>query len=88
MHKNRVAITALLLSSVVTASAQTVSGRITNADTKKPVEFASVLFKESRLYAYTDEKGHFSIHNVPEDRKERTSPVESSESKEILVEAV
>lgn len=66
MHKNRVTITALLLSSVVTASAQTVSGRITNADTKEPVEFASVLFKESRLYAYTDEKGHFSIHNVPE----------------------
>lgn len=65
--RNKIKITAaILLLSALQASAQTVSGRIINESNHKPVEFASVLMKESRLYAYTDENGRFSIKNVPE----------------------
>ena len=34
-------------------------------DDRKPIAYASVTLKENRLYAFTDEKGCFTIKNVP-----------------------
>lgn len=68
MPIKRVALAAFFTAFGLSVSAQTVSGRITDESNKQPVEFASILFKESRLYAYTDEAGRFTIKNVPQGR--------------------
>lgn len=41
------------------------SGRVVDADTGSPVEYASVLLAESNLWAVTDGKGAFTIKAVP-----------------------
>ena len=42
-----------------------VGGRVTDAETGRGVEFASVLLGGSGLWAITDETGHFRINSVP-----------------------
>lgn len=49
-----------------------VSGRVSNAKDNTPVEFATILLKDSRLWAVTDSKGQFAIHNVPQGRETMT----------------
>ena len=44
------------------------SGRVIDADSGEPVEYASVLLPESGLWAVTDGKGTFSIKDVPRGR--------------------
>lgn len=66
MRNKIIFIAILFVVSCLSSYSQAVSGRIVNESSKQPVEFASVLLKESRLYAYTDENGRFSIRNAPE----------------------
>ena len=61
-------LTIMLLFTVLSASAQSafrLAGTVTDSDTGRPVEFASVLLEESGLWAVTDADGAFSIKNVP-----------------------
>jgi len=55
----------LLLPVGLTAQTVTMAGRITDEQSGKPVEFASILMKENGFWAITDAKGAFSIKNVP-----------------------
>ena len=55
----------LLLPLGLTAQTVTMAGRITDEQSGKPVEFASILMKENGFWAITDAKGAFSIKNVP-----------------------
>ena len=41
------------------------SGRVFDADTEKPIEFASILLKESGQWAISNEQGEFQLKNVP-----------------------
>lgn len=45
-----------------------VSGVVVNAETGKPIEFATVLFTENGLWAITDSNGAFHIKNTPKGR--------------------
>ncbi len=67
MDKRIVTILSCLLFGVLTSLAQglTVSGRITDQDSKEPLEFASVLMKDNGRWAITDTEGRFTIKNVP-----------------------
>lgn len=42
-----------------------IQGKVVDADTQQPIEFASVLLSESGLWAVTGEKGQFSIRDIP-----------------------
>ena len=44
----------------------TLSGTVTNQKNGKPVEFASILLKESGLWAVSDAKGKFTVKNIPQ----------------------
>ena len=57
----------LLLVGTIDADAQlvTLSGRITDDESKQPVEFVSILIKENGYWAITDGDGLFSIKNMP-----------------------
>lgn len=68
MQKSKVYILLLLaLFSVWELHAQHVQidGYVFDADTEKPIEFASVLLTESGQWAISNDKGKFSIKNVP-----------------------
>ena len=43
----------------------TIAGRITDEETQKPIEFASILMKENGLWAITGADGSFHIKNIP-----------------------
>jgi outer membrane cobalamin receptor len=45
---------------------RTLSGKVINGKTKKPVEYASVVIADKELWAITDKKGEFSIKHVSE----------------------
>lgn len=67
MYKSRVGILLLMMLCMATAvQAQLlyVKGRVIDADTEKPVEFASLLLVENGQWAVTDEQGRFAIKNV------------------------
>ena len=67
MPKSRIYIVLVaLLGAVATLQAQTLrlAGRVVDADTGAPVEFASILLEENGLWAITNEKGEFAIKNV------------------------
>ena len=56
----------LLLGLAFPASAQLLlGGKVVDAETGQPVEFASILAGESGLWAVSDQKGAFAIKNVP-----------------------
>ena len=63
----RLLIALMFVSTVMAAQAQhvTVAGRVADADNRHPISFASVLMKENGLWAMTDDKGQFTIKNVP-----------------------
>ena len=63
----RLLIVLMFVSTVMAAQAQhvTVAGRVADADNRHPISFASVLMKENGLWAMTDDKGLFTIKNVP-----------------------
>ena len=68
MYTKRNTILLLLwLVAVIGLRAQTfvMGGKVYDADTGKPLEFASVLLTESGLWAITNEQGNFTIKNVP-----------------------
>lgn len=48
------------------------AGRVFDADTEKPIEFASILLAESGQWAVTDDKGEFHINNVPQGKSTLT----------------
>ena len=48
------------------------SGSVTDAETGRPIEFASVILSESGLWAISNEKGLFSIKNVPQGKETMT----------------
>lgn len=48
------------------AQGMTVTGTVTEEETGKPIEFASLLLKDHSLWAISDEKGFFAIKNVPQ----------------------
>ena len=66
MHK-RTSILMLLLTVVMGALAQGVSvaGRVIDESSRRPIEFASVLFKENGHWAITDGEGRFSVKDMP-----------------------
>ena len=43
----------------------TIAGRVTDEETQKPIEFASILMKENGLWAITGDDGSFHIKNIP-----------------------
>ena len=57
----------LTVSAIPIALSQTVtiSGHVTEDGSLRPVEFATLLLKETQLWAITDEHGSFTIRNVP-----------------------
>lgn len=69
---NRSGYTVLLWLCCIVSSVQSqtfrISGRAFDAETDKPVEFASVLLSESGQWAVTNDKGEFHISNVPRGR--------------------
>ncbi len=70
-HRFRVAVVLLvLLECALTAAAQqvAVSGFVTDADSRQPVEYASILVKEGGQWAISDAQGRFGIKNVPPGR--------------------
>lgn len=42
-----------------------ISGNIIDKSTSHPIEYASILLKESQLWAVSNEKGYFSIKDIP-----------------------
>ncbi len=58
----------------ITATAQSamLSGRVVDDATSEPIEYASILIKENGLWAITDEKGAFTIKNVPQGKMTMT----------------
>ena len=67
MPKSRIYIVLVaLLGAFASIQAQTLrlAGRVVDADTGVPVEFASILLEENGLWAITNEKGEFAIKNV------------------------
>ena len=55
----------LLVSMSLMAQDYTVSGTITDQETGKPVDFATVVLQSSEQWAVADAKGTFVIKNVP-----------------------
>ena len=55
----------LLLPVGLMAQTVTMAGMVTDEQSGRPVEFASILMKENGFWAITDAKGAFSIKNVP-----------------------
>ena len=55
----------LFLGQSVHAQRFTLSGKVVNAETDKPIEFASILLSEKSLWAISNEKGMFTIKEVP-----------------------
>ena len=43
----------------------TLAGKVVNAETDKPIEYASILLSEDGLWAISNEKGMFTIKDVP-----------------------
>ena len=58
-------IVLFLLSVSLVAQNYTVTGTITDMDSGKPVEFATVVLQSSEQWAVADAKGVFTIKNVP-----------------------
>ena len=57
---------ALMLGYGIGAQAQvTIAGKITDEESKKPIEFATILMKENGRWAITDNDGRFTIKDVP-----------------------
>ena len=65
-------VTLGLVCAAAMAQTVTIGGRVVDADTGKPIEFASVLLSESGLWAITTEKGTFTIKGVPRGRNTLT----------------
>ena len=67
--KNRTILTLFLLMFITRISAQvTLSGKVVEDKSNRPVEFASILIVESGQWAVTDGKGLFSIKGVGKGR--------------------
>ena len=67
--KNRTILTLFLLMFITRISAQvTLSGKVVEDKSNRPVEFASILIVESGQWAVTDGKGQFSIKGVGKGR--------------------
>ena len=49
----------------INTMAQDLTGHVTSKADDKPIAYATVTLKENRLYAFTDEKGNYTIKNVP-----------------------
>ena len=58
-------IIVLALATAVRAQSVVVAGTVSDEETKKPVEFATLLIKESGIWAISDESGKFQMKNVP-----------------------
>lgn len=58
-------LVALLLSVSLAAQQFTISGTITDKETGKPVDFATVVLESSEQWAVADANGTFTIKNVP-----------------------
>ena len=58
-------IVLFLLSVSLMAQSYTVTGTITDLDSGKPVDFATVVLQSSEQWAVADAKGSFTIKNVP-----------------------
>ena len=65
--RRRIFINCLLALMSLSINAQNVlvAGRVTDDDSQQPIGFATILMKENGFWAITDEKGEFSIKNVP-----------------------
>jgi len=61
-------LTIILLFATLASEARTftVGGVITDEERKRPVEYASVLFRENGLWAVSDSEGRFVVRNVPQ----------------------
>nr|WP_314498324.1 TonB-dependent receptor [uncultured Prevotella sp.] len=62
---NRIIASIVFCGLSINGIAQTLTGCVVGKDDRKPIAYASVTLKENRLYAFTDEKGCFTIKNVP-----------------------
>lgn len=66
MFRSLIILLALVLGCGCEAQAQvTVGGKVTDEDTKAPIEFASILINESGRWAITDKGGSFTMKDVP-----------------------
>src|ERR1700748_1258790 len=62
LYKQLIPLTLLLLlTTFVFAQNTVVSGTVTDASTKKPLSFVTVLFAGSQIGLYTDDNGKYSI---------------------------
>lgn len=66
MFKRQTILLSLWLLAAVEVFGQdlTIGGRVIDSESRKPMEFASVLLQESGLWAITDAKGQFQIRQV------------------------
>ena len=78
----------LLLVGTIDANAQlvTLSGRITDDESKQPVEFASILIKENGYWAITDADGSFSIKNMPVGKATMTIQCLGYATRQIIID--
>jgi hypothetical protein len=60
----------ILLSSLAVAQDITISGRVTDAETKEPLPFASVWIKSKTIGTITNAQGDFDFHIPAEFRNE------------------
>lgn len=71
MRKYQLVIMLLSLACrVVAQDGYTISGRVTDAQDRRPLEFVSIYLAETRQWAVTDEDGRFRIVHVPAGKTE------------------
>ena len=71
--KNIIPLLLMLCMALATQAQQVrIEGLVYDADTGRPIEFASILLTESGQWAVSNEKGAFSIKNVPQGKSTLT----------------
>ena len=63
-----------------------IAGWVYDADTGKPIEFASILLTESGQWAITDNKGEFRIKNIPKGKSTLTVQCMGYKKRSFLME--
>ena len=71
--KNIISLLLMLCMALATQAQQVrIEGLVYDADTGRPIEFASILLTESGQWAVSNERGEFSIKNVPQGKSTLT----------------
>ena len=79
---NRIIASIVFCGLSINGIAQTLTGCVVGKDDRKPIAYASVTLKENRLYAFTDEKGCFTIKTYRRESVLQLSPALVTQNKQ------